>query len=357
MRRQLSMKSKILITISLFTFIIALCLPSYVRNAEALIPNKDFAQSADLKAFEFEVVRVNARGKIVERRQLKNRVFTEITNGATLEMVSIPGGKFLMGGTKAEAKEIRRLLKLKKARNYSSVSNYIESYKYETPQHGVTVPAFYMSKYEVTQAQWRAVARLPKVNREMRELSDDDRLPATVPWDDAIEFCARLSRSTGRTYSLPSEAEWEYACRAGTTSPFHFGQTITPQLAKYGWENPYKNAPKADEMAVGMTLPVGSFKFANNFGLYDMHGNAPEWCMDPWHENYVGAPIDGSVWYVGGETELRVLRGEGYYNDAFLLRSADRYGVAIDLPNGFRVVVSKPQSNNSFNRTSAPSQP
>ncbi|MGK7904104.1 MAG: formylglycine-generating enzyme family protein, partial [Hormoscilla sp.] len=142
-----------------------------------------------------------------------------------------------------------------------------------------------------------------------------------VSWHDGVEFCARLSRETGRHYRLPSEAEWEYACRAGTTTPFHFGETITPDLANYDGNYTYGSGSKG--VYREKTIDVGSFP-PNAFNLYDMHGNVWEWCADPLHENYEGAPGDGSVWESGGDDSRRMLRGGSWYNYPRNCRSADR---------------------------------
>ncbi len=188
-------------------------------------------------------------------------------------MVSIPGGRYLMGSPSGEG------------------------YDREKPQHWVSVPPFFMGKYPVTQAQWRAVAALPKVNRDLNpdpaNFKGNDRPVERVNWFDAVEFCERLSRKTGREYRLPSEAQWEYACRAGTTTPFYFGETITSKLANYNGTNTYAEEPKGEHRE--KTTPVGSFP-PNRFGLYDLHGNVWEWCLDDWHSNYEGAPEDGSAW-------------------------------------------------------------
>ncbi|WP_339377660.1 formylglycine-generating enzyme family protein [Merismopedia glauca] len=117
-----------------------------------------------------------------------------------------------------------------------------------------------------------------------------------VSWYDAVEFCSRLCKLTNQEYRLPSEAEWEYACRAGTTTPFHFGETITTDLANYDGNYTYGDAPKGKYRKT--TTDVGSFP-PNLFGLYDMHGLVWEWCADTWHENYKGATTDGSAWVVG----------------------------------------------------------
>ena len=199
-----------------------------------------------MPSFEFTVVRVNDRGREIDRQRRSAEFFAEdLGNGVILEMVSIPGGSFLMGSPDGE-----------KEREDS-----------EGPQHRVTVPEFFMGKYPLTQAQWRAVAGLPKVNHDLEaepSKFNGDNLPVeNVSWYDAVEFCTRLSNKTGRTYRLPSEAEWEYTCRAGTTTPFHFGETITSQLANYRGTRTYNSEPKGEYRE--QTTPVGYFQVANNF--------------------------------------------------------------------------------------------
>jgi formylglycine-generating enzyme required for sulfatase activity len=225
-----------------------------------------------------------------------------------------------------------------------SSGDELKRYRAEGPAHQVTVESFYMGKYEVTQAQWRAVARLPKISSDLD--SDPSHfkggsLPVEqVSWEDAIEFCARLSRATGRAYRLPTEAEWEYACRAGTTTPFAFGQTITPQLVNYDGNRPYAQAPRGRSRET--TAPVGFMGVANGFGLFDMHGNVWEWCLDYWHENYDGAPTDGRSWKTAGDTGDRVLRGGSWYLIATYCRSAYRFKYSPDsryIGIGFRVVL------------------
>ena len=177
-------------------------------------------------------------------------------------------------------------------------------------QHEVTIADFFIGKYPITQAQWRAVAALPEVERSLEpdpsNFKGDNRPVESMTWEDAVEFCARLTAKTGRTYRLPSEAEWEYACRAGTTGPFHFGETITPDLANYDGNYTYGDGPKGRYR--NKTTPVGQFP-ANAFGLYDMHGNVWEWCQDHYHSDYIGAPTDGSAWVSGGDSSRRMLRG------------------------------------------------
>jgi len=142
-----------------------------------------------------------------------------------------------------------------------------------------------------------------------------------------------------RNVRLPSEAEWEYACRAGTTTPFYFGETITPDLVNYDGNYPHGGAPKGKYRRE--TTTVGSFP-PNAFGLYDMHGNVWEWCEDVWHENYKGAPTDGSAWEIGGDHSYRLLRGGSWINHAVWCRAAPReeYSPASRVNDvGLRVVL------------------
>jgi formylglycine-generating enzyme required for sulfatase activity len=239
-------------------------------------------------------------------------------------MVSIPGGTFLMGSPETEI-----------GRDDS-----------EGPLHEVTIQPFFMGKYPVTIAQWNAVVALPQINISLNRYWFDPIDPRNVnqpvdrtSWHQAMEFCARLSKKTGKIYRLPSEAEWEYACRARTTTPFHFGETITATLANY-WHN-YEHARGESIIVIDIIYKdVGSFP-PNAFGLYDMHGNIQQWCADPWHENYHGAPSDRSVWESGGNTEYRVRRGSNCGSTPQKCRSAYREQFAAEAQyTGFRVVCS-----------------
>ncbi len=289
--------------------------------AEKLRGDDKPVQSPDtppLRTFRFETVRMDARGRIVERREGRARYFVEkLGDGVTLEMVEIPGGTFLMGASETEAR---------KAGKESGLGE--KWFDREMPQHRVNVPSFFIGKFQVTQAQWRAIAELPKVKIKLEpnpsKFKGDDLPVETVSWEEAKEFCARLSRLTRSEYRLPSEAEWEYACRAGTTTPFAFGETITPQIVNYHVEYPYASAPKGEYRK--KTIPVGSLGIANGFGLYDMHGNVWEWCEDDWHDSYDGAPGDGKAWVdISARGSNRVARGGGWSNGAVICRSANRF--------------------------------
>jgi len=256
-----------------------------------------------------------------------------------LEMVPIPAGEFLMGSPDDEPARL----------------------SYEGPQHWVRLAPFSLARTPITQAQWRQVANWqpapgdPPWERQLdpdpsfskgefpgiRRPEQDRRPVERVSWFDAQEFCRRLSRRTGRTYTLPSESQWEYACRAGTTTPYAFGTTLSQRQAN---------------VASSGTTEVGSFP-ANAWGLHDMHGNVWEWCLDHWHRGYVGAPADGSAWLstteqqnpastkpvknVIDDSEPRLLRGGSWYSLPRYCRSAYRNHDRPDFASsfvGFRVV-------------------
>lgn len=260
------------------------------------------------------------KGHEVGQKQERLESFTEkLGKDVSLEMVAIPAGSFIMGAPKNEP----------------------NSGDSERPQHQVNVSAFLMGKYPITQAQWKAVAGFPQVKQKL-ELDPSgfkgaNRPVEQVSWLDAVEFCARLSNHTKREYRLPSEAEWEYACRAETTTTYYFGNDAA-QLENYAW---YSKNSGSETHPVGQKLP-------NGFGLFDMHGNVREWCEDDWHSNYTGAPKDGRAWIYDNDNRSRPnkpRRGGSWFFEASVCRSAYRYYiVARDhwLDIGFRVVCRRP---------------
>ncbi len=253
------------------------------------------------KICEFESVTVDQSGKIIEAVEGKSHEISfRLNHKQSINLVKIPGGKFLMGSSSDE-------------------SEFREN---ETPQHEVEISTFYLGKFPVTQAQWFAVMEdLPKISEEFR---GDDLPVVNVFLEKALEFCGKLSHLTNRKFRLPSEAEWEYACRAGKISLFSFGEMITSDLANFDGSQPFGNSAKS-EFRNALT-PIGYFKFANNFGLFDMHGNVWEWCADIWHENYKNAPTDGSVWIENGDQSYCVQRGGSWRERANNCRSAFRVG-------------------------------
>ena len=231
--------------------------------------------------------------------------FTEtLPNGLTLEMVGLPAGQFLMGSPDSDP----------------------DARDNEKPQHQVKVNSFAIGKYPVTQAQYQAVMG---TNPSLFQNNPQNPVEK-VSWNDAQAFCRKLSQITGKTYRLPTEAEWEYACRAGTTTPYYFGDDAN-QLGDYAW---YIGNSQ------GTTHPVGQKK-PNAWGLYDMSGNVWEWCEDNWHDNYIGAPTDGSAWIENGD-DYQIVRGGSWFRDPDVCRSAYRRSSNRrddgDSDLGFRVV-------------------
>ena len=244
-----------------------------------------------------------------------------------LHMVLIPGGTFTMGSPEGE---------LQRADN-------------EGPQHQVSIPKFLMSRYPVTQAQWRAVAALSQNERELNPtpsgFQGDNNPVEQVSWYDAVEFCARLAKHTDIPYRLPSEAEWEYACRAGTTTPFHFGSSISTEVANYDGSFTYADSFNGENRQ--KTTPVDQLDNANAFGLSDMHGNVWEWCQDHWHGNYDKAPTDGQTWSTDNPAARYVVRGGSWVSSPGNCRSASRSSsnpVLRSSSVGFRVSCVAPRA-------------
>jgi formylglycine-generating enzyme required for sulfatase activity len=242
----------------------------------------------------------------------------ELAKGIAITMVQIPAGSFQMGSPDTEA----------------------ERESNEGPQHRVELQSLYLGQTPVTQAQWQAVANWPqvelKLNPDPARFKGANRPVEQVSWKEVMEFCRRLSQRSKLVYTLPSEAQWEYACRAGTTTPFAFGDTLTPGLANYDGNYTYGSGPKGQYRQ--QTTEVGSFA-GNAWGLQDMHGNVWEWCLDPWHDSYRGALADGSAWTAGGGIS-RLLRGGSWRNHPASCRSACRSGIHPGIRDGligFRV--------------------
>ena len=304
-----------------------------IDEVAAIVPYNE-----NLFLFTAETVLVNETGQVIKRKPVKAYFYDENLPEVGkrkeaqnyIRMMYIPQGEFWMG---TEDEEIERLLK----------KFGWGGYKRERPQRLVKVPAFHISQTPITQAQWRAIAATAKIDIDLETNPSrfiGDELPVeSVNWYEATEFCKRLSRETKREYRLPSEAEWEYACRAGTTTPFYFGETITGELANYNAGYTYAGEAKGEYRK--QTTPVGQFP-PNAFGLYDMHGNVWEWCADTWHDNYDGAPTDGSAWIENRNDNLSPLRGGSWCLNSSLCRSAYRnnFNRRVNDLNfgGFRVV-------------------
>jgi formylglycine-generating enzyme required for sulfatase activity len=230
-----------------------------------------------------------------------------------MDLVLIPAGEFTMGSSTDEA----------------------ERRDDEGPQHRVRITRpFYLGAYEVTQAQYEKV-----MGKNPSAFKGPTRPVESVRWNDAVEFCRRLSREEGRTYRLPTEAEWEYACRARSTTPFTYGKALSTRTdanfnADYSY-NGSETGPYREE-----TVPVGSFR-PNAWGLYDMHGNVWEWCQDWFASDYYQkSPANDPPGPTSGT--YRVDRGGAWSVDAAGSRSASRDGCSpnmSDYSRGFRVVL------------------
>lgn len=296
------------------------------------------------------IITVDASGKVINRRSVQVQYFVEDkislpSDAKAIEMALIPAGKFRMGMPSQE-KQIVLESALKHDINWGDV-NVDQS----TPIQNINfAKAFYVSRYAVTQVQWFAVMGRDydkdgfkkRFGKLYNKFKGDNRPMVSVSWNDAKAYCSKLSELTSRSYRLPTESEWEYSCRAKTTTPFYFGETITSDLVNHHGTYPYANA--ADGNYRQVTTDVGSFP-PNEWGLYDMHGNTEEWCEDVWHENYNGIPQDGSAWLNSGDQQdrLRPLRGGDWDSLASKCRSAKRSGYPVTAAYetiGFRVAAS-----------------
>jgi formylglycine-generating enzyme required for sulfatase activity len=246
------------------------------------------------QAFDFTTVTVDHRGAVIETRPGQvQRCRQDLGRGSSLDLVALPAGTLLMGSARSAG------------------------YDDERPQHPVSLAPFLIGQVPVTQSQWLAVmGRLPPYRFE-----GGQRPVENVSWQAARQFCQRLAKKTGRAYELPSEAQWEYACRAGTLGPFAFGPTLTTDLANYVGEHVYGAGPRG--VYRHATTHVGGFP-PNAFGLFDLHGNVWEWCADAWHPSYEGAPAGGRPWEAGGDQGQRVMRGGSWHDPPDNCRSAAR---------------------------------
>ena len=316
--------------------------------------------------FKFEVIRVDNQGIAKSRGVKSAHFFTEdLGDGTAIEMVYIPGGTFQMGGTFPMSDEIQqnyynyrntfymggRLLRVDEILRYNNCNHRHLHYEYlQKPLHQVTIQPFFMGKYTVTKELWK------KVMENASYFKPDKRPAEQVSWDEAVEFCDRLTKKTGNSYRLPSEAEWEYACRAGTRAAFYFGDQITHDVVNTNFGTNFGDAFFGDTCVEvgtwddyyrlfqdyrGHTLDVGQF-YPNAFGLFDMHGNVWEWCSDCYHSNYNGAPSDGSSWEIGGSEDRRMLRGGSWKSSRVECSSLYRDSLSRDSRSndiGFRVVI------------------
>ncbi|MEM8676586.1 MAG: bifunctional serine/threonine-protein kinase/formylglycine-generating enzyme family protein [Cyanobacteria bacterium P01_G01_bin.67] len=289
---------------------------------------KQRVHKLDLQVMEFEFITIandpcvimgKAMSLPTRRYQAKAKYITlNLGNNITLDLIGIPGGKFIMGSPETES----------------------EREAEESPAHSVSIRPFLMSKYPVTQAQWWAVMENNPSRFAEQNIASSKKPVEKVSWSDCNQFCKQLSQLIGREFRLPTEAEWEYACRGKTQSAFHFGSTISTDLANYNGEDTYGSGAEGENRQ--KTTDVDLFS-ANQFGLYDLHGNVAEWCADTWHSSYHDAPNDGSAWVSNNPKELRVLRGGSWLHLPGSCRSAQRFKSSPSNKSdafGFRIATS-----------------
>jgi len=253
----------------------------------------------------------------IERKKHTAKYYLEsLGNGIDLEMVMIPEGEFMMGAPETEL---------------MSTNN-------ERPQHLVNVTTIFMGRYPITQEQFREI-----MGHNPSEFKGNKRPVERISWLDTQEFCDRLTQNTNRDYRLPTEAAWEYACRAGTKTPFHNGETISTDLVNYNGEYFYGSGIRGEYRE--KTTEVGKFP-ANEFGLCDMHGNIWEWCEDDWHENYEDTRTNIRDWS-SEQSSKKAIRGGCWANSPSICRSANRRYTNRNFRYnyiGFRVICNIPMT-------------
>ncbi|VEP18449.1 Serine/threonine protein kinase [Hyella patelloides LEGE 07179] len=275
--------------------------PPSVQNLKLQVTEYSFVTVAKNDSV---IVGRHSKLKTIEHQGKAKYTTFDLGQEVTIDLVGIPSGQFIMGSPENEA----------------------ERGDNESPQHPVKVRPFLIGKYPVTQAQWSAIMK-----QNPSRFTENSDLPVEkVSWFDCVEFCQKLSDRVGREIRLPTEAEWEYACRGKLKTPFHFGSTITTELANYNGEFTYGMGEEGENR--NQTTKVGSFS-PNSFGLYDLHGNVAEWCQDTWHDSYQGAPNNGSSWQENSDLAVgearcdrnpRVLRGGSWLHLPGCCRSAYR---------------------------------
>jgi len=301
---------------------------SSTKNKNKTTKTKQRIRKLDLKIVEYEYKTITNDACLIlgKKSSLPTRshrgkakyISVNLNQEIALDLIGIPKGEFLMGSPK----------------------NELEREAEESPQHIVSVRPFLIAKYPITQAQWQAVMDSNPAKFVAQNLSQSNRPIERVSWFDCQLFCQKLSELTGREFRLPTEAEWEYACRGKTTTPFHYGATIGTELANYNGEDVYGSGFEGENRHE--TTPVDYFP-PNRFGLYDLHGNVAEWCADSWHDSYKNAPVDGSAWTSNNPQDLRVLRGGSWLHLPGSCRSAQRIKSASKNKSdafGFRIAAS-----------------
>ena len=279
------------------------------RKHERRVQFKSLLDVQNLKGLQkygYDYIVLSSADEDMEVFQGATYCLREEISGVAIDMVLVLGGNFLMGSSEKKPS------------------------RHELPVHKVKVESFLMSKHPITKQQWKVIAQQSQVNQALKlrpSLTGSSHHPVVeVSWHDAVEFCDRLTQTSGSRYRLPTEAEWEYACRADSTTLFHCGNRINREIAQF-------DSDKSNRVCF--------YPYANAFGLHDMHGNVWEWCMDQWHPNYNNATTDGTAWTDSTENENRVYRGGSWRNELKLCRSACRMFDSSEYKSsnvGFRIV-------------------
>lgn len=282
----------------------------------------------------------------LHRYKRRNQAYREhLPGGVELIMMRIPAGEFMMGAPEDEP----------------------DSHSSQQPQHRVRVAEFLMGQTPVTQAQWRSVVMNSepincKLEPDPSKFKGDQRPVEQVSWEEAQEFCWRLSVLSKKDYQLPSEAQWEYACRAGTETAYHFGPNLTNELANFRKSISHDESVNYDgssnynidipsSYSDSGTTDVGVYP-ANRWGLYDMHGNVWEWCKDDWHDDYSYAPEDGSAW-ISENHSTKLMRGGSWVNIPRGCRSSYRNYNSYDFRDngvGFRLCCTVPKTSSFLSK-------
>ncbi len=298
-----------LLVLFVLGIILIFILPIIIVIIKSFNPNSPWYKPDDIRS-EFTIAKLDKTGNLRSERGSAQHFMLSLGNGIDLDMVKIPEGTFKMGSPDDE-----------KGRSHNEA------------QINASVNTFYMSRYPVTQAQWEQVAKLPQIERYLDDKPstfgenplENTNLPVeTISWEEAKEFCDRLTQKCEGTYRLPTEAEWEYACRANTTTPFYFGETITPEVANYDCNYTYQSGQldKPKEYR-GKTILVNSIRAANDFGLEGMYGNVWEWCDDIYFFDYKDARNNNNA-LNQKEPQIRVIRGGAWNSFPKSCRSAKR---------------------------------
>lgn len=271
-------------------------------NSKFLCRILEAPKISNTSIYKFESITLNKKAEIVKRENRESHYLSESLEDQDLRMIVIPGGEYRMGSQNANT-------------------------PYDFSQPLTKVPTLLVSQYPITKAQWKVVANWNSINRPLKKRTNRkgsmNSPVVNISWHDAVEFCDRLSNRTNSNYRLLTESEWEYVCRAGSSTPFFTGETISANYANYDASISYSKEGKG--IYRQEVTPVDHFKYPNRFGLFDMHGNVWEWCLDNWNEEYIDLNSDRKIWY----SELvsrRVIRGGSFRSEPSCCISSYRQG-------------------------------